>query len=565
MAYPMTPGENDFGKLIAKTGLTTASPLQAAIFNHVDTNLALLQQGGPVNLVVQAVAGSGKTTTIVAAAKLIPQGMTALFLAFNVRIAKELDSKLPDGVESRTLNSLGMKIIGKYINGLIGRRVEVNGTGKVWKIIRKLYSRHEVDNHGTDVNWLVGMCKSLGIAPSAVAAELEMVSLNGRDDSDESFEGILEHFDHHIDFEYRRTVFRMTREVLAHSCEDLSVIDYNDQKYLAVCLRPGGKPMNTFPFQVVMVDEVQDVNDVDIALIDLATTRVQKHCIRRYGVSMVIGVGDENQAVYGFRGADTEAVSKFRAHFDAIDLPLSITYRCAAAIVRCAQEIYPTIQAAPNAIEGEVNRAVGEFDHTLFSPGDDMIVCRNNAPTIELAYKLIARRVPVFVAGRDIGKNLLAVVEKIDATTTVELVEGLEKWYENQYGVIVRKDPDDESAIERLNDRRDTIMVFVNSNVDGRAASVIEAIKDLFHTEVTQKEEDFEQQASRGKVVLSSMHRAKGLEADRVFILDHGLMYRFAKPGTWQYTQEKNLDYVARTRPKKYLGFIGSDNWKKAA
>lgn len=564
MAYPMTPGENDFGRLIARTGLTTASPFQAAIFNHVDTNLALIQQGGPVNLVVQAVAGSGKTTTIVSAAKLIPQTMTALFLAFNTDIARELGNKLPDGVESRTLNSLGLKIIGKYIKGLTGTWPEMDAS-KVWKIIRNLYSRHEVDNHGVDVNWLVGMCKSLGIVPSSVADDLELVSLNGRDDSDESFEGILEHFDHHIDFEYRRTVFRMTREVLSHSCQDLSVLDFNDQKYLPVVLRPSSRPLNTFPFQVVMVDEVQDVNDVDIALIDMVTTRVQKQAQRRYGMSMVIGVGDENQAVYGFRGADTQAVSKFRAHFDAIDLPLSITYRCAAAIVRCAQEIYPTIQAAPNAIEGEVNRAVGEFDHTLFSPGDDMIVCRNNAPTIELAYKLIARRVPVFVAGRDIGKNLLAVVERIEADTTVELVEGLETWYEKQYTVIVRKDPDDEGAIERLNDRRDTIMVFVNSNTDGRAATVVQDIKDLFHTEAKGNEDNYNKRASQGKVVLSSMHKAKGLEADRVFILDYGLMYRFAKPGSWQYTQEKNLDYVARTRPKKYLGFIGSDDWKKAA
>lgn len=93
----------------------------------------------------------------------------------------------------------------------------------------------------------------------------------------------------------------------------------------------------------------------------------------------------------------------------------------------------------------------------------------------------------------------------------------------------------------------------------------MKAIQDLFQTESYGNEEDFNQNASRGKVVLSSMHKAKGLEADRVFILDYALMYRFSVPGTWQHTQEMNLDYVARTRPKEYLGWISSKGWKKAA
>ncbi len=565
MSYPMTQDPRRAAELVAKSDLLNASDLQIAIFDHIDTNIrALRSKNGPTNLLVQAVAGSGKTTTIVAAARLIPARLKALFLAFNKRIADELASKLPEGVRAMTLNKLGYVIIGKYLKdqGLRWPDVEEN---KVWRIIRRLYTKPEVKNYGADVNWLVGMCKSLGIVPTSVAEDMELVNIGEYDDSDDSFIDIIDHFDHHIDLEHQRTVFRMAREVLATSCSELGTVDFNDQKYLPVVLRPAGRPLAAFAYAVVMVDEVQDVNAVDIALIDLVTTRVQVNAQRFCGVSMVIGVGDDNQAIYGFRGADTEAVARFKAHFGCEELPLSMTFRCGAAIVRSAQEIYPTIQAAPNAIEGEVHQNLGAYDHTLFQPDTDMIVCRNNAPTITLAYRLIARKVPVFVAGRDIGRGLLNVIERLEAVNTLDLTEKLNEWYDKQKLVILKANPDDEAGVERLNDRYSTLMVFVKANIDGRVESIVRDIQELFQTESKGDEDAHNERASRGKVVLSSMHKAKGLEADRVFILDYGLMYRFSVPGTWQHKQEKNLDYVARTRAKSYMAWIDSKGWKQAA
>lgn len=569
MSYPMTP-QIDAARadaLMRRTRLNTASPYQVAIFDHVDTNVGRVRRGNPTNLVVQAVAGSGKTTTIVAAARLIPEGTTAQFLAFNRHIALELKDRLPEGVECRTLNALGMKIIAKYLSSdksQGGGRVDIDHD-KVWKIIRRLYTKFEVKEYGADVKWLVGMCKSLGIVPSSVAADLQLVSLDGRDDSDGSLNAIVEHFDYPVSYDTLPTVFRMAREVLATSCQELRTLDFDDQKYLPVVMRPGGRPMHTFPFQVTMVDEVQDVNAVDIALIDLASTRVQEWGLRRYGKSLVIGVGDDHQSIYGFRGADTMAFQRFKTHFDAVELPLSITYRCAKSIVRYAQEVYSDIEFAENAIEGEVNTGIAEYDHQIFKTGTDMVICRNNAPVVQMAYRLIAKGIPVYVAGRDIGKNLLVVLEKIEAHTTVELAHGLDDWYETQKEIILSRNPDDEAGVERLSDRYQTMMVFVKANTDGFAASVIKAVKDLFHTEEKEPEGKQSKREARETVVLSTMHKAKGLEAERVFILDSQLLYRFAVPNTWQYTQEKNLDNVARTRAKSYLGLISSKGWKKVA
>ena len=61
-------------------------------------------------------------------------------------------------------------------------------------------------------------------------------------------------------------------------------------------------------------------------------------------------------------------------------------------------------------------------------------------------------------------------------------------------------------------------------------------------------------------ICLSTVHKAKGLENDRVFILNEDKFYpKWAMRNKVQAVQEKNLEYVAITRPKKYLGYITYD------
>jgi len=81
------------------------SQYQAAIFTWVREHL-----DAPGALIVEAVAGSGKTTTIVKAAELIPTDHKAAFLAFNKSIATELGNRLPAHVEAKTLNALGFAV-----------------------------------------------------------------------------------------------------------------------------------------------------------------------------------------------------------------------------------------------------------------------------------------------------------------------------------------------------------------------------------------------------------------------------------------------------------------------
>ena len=73
------------------------------------------------NAVVEAVAGSGKSTTIVNAIDIIPEDKRILFLAFNKAIVTELERKVgkKPNCDIRTLHSLGAKQMMYYYHSLL--------------------------------------------------------------------------------------------------------------------------------------------------------------------------------------------------------------------------------------------------------------------------------------------------------------------------------------------------------------------------------------------------------------------------------------------------------------
>lgn len=524
----------------ALKALSTASHYQTAIFDHIGEQLIAYKNGTPVrSLMVKAGAGSGKTSTIVAAAQMIPVNVRAIFLAFNKDIATELGRKLPNHVHSKTLNSLGWGICKRFADGVNGSPIEFKDFTNGYKhhnLIRENFTKPEVKEYGVYVRWVVSMCQSLGVVP---AGRDDVVSVSEYDDSDADLNSIVERFAYDLPLPIRSKVFSMARVILNKTIDNVIQVNFDEQKYFPVIMpeMAGLAPK----YDVVMIDEVQDVNDVDLALI--------KMILKPNG--LVVGVGDNRQSIYGFRGADTQATAKFQAAFDADELPLSISYRCAARIVAEACKIYPELEAAPNAIDGVVSN-MGSYENVVFE-GGDMVICRNNAPTITLAYRLIADRIPVFVKGRDIGRNLITVIEKIDAVDVPDLARELRDWVRIQESIIRENNPDDEDSVQRLNDRYDSIMVFITHNTDGLVKTVIADIEELFSTRTKDSDDD---RLMEGKVVLSSIHKSKGLEATRVYILDRFLIGMRADTGSWQMEQENNLAYVATTRAKEALHYI---------
>lgn len=549
--------DNRRDRLVRVAGMShPPSDNQIDIFEFLDTQLDNYRQGNQTSsLAVEAVAGSGKTTTIVAASRLIPKNLNTMFLAFNKSIADELQQQLPPHVKAKTLNALGFGLLIPYLRGLGVSSPDVRGS-RTFSIMSKELSFIERDDYGKDIKFLVNMCKAMGVVPVGVN---DGHGIHGLEATDEVLRDICMHHSKMLDAATRNFVFQKVRDILAISFSDTnlyesSVIDFDDQKWLTVCKRPGGRTLAKPQYDVIIVDETQDVNSVDIELI--------KMVLKPNGI--VIGVGDTRQAIYGFRGADAEAFSRFKMDFNAKTLPLDITYRCGSELVKHAQELVPQIKAAPNAFAGQVTRM--RWNSKTFQP-QDMVLCRNNAPLIEFAFKLIKDRVPVYVKGRNIGTGLIQLIDELvsekvwvpnpnrpgksmpkwtsENAIVPTLVRKLDQWRLIQIELIEQEDPDNEEAKQRVQDKYESIMVFIDDNKDGRVSSIIDVIDGMFSDE-----------NRKDAVICSTIHKSKGLEADRVYMYRGDLMYSdHINPG-WQTVQEQNLDYVARTRGKELFAYL---------
>jgi superfamily I DNA/RNA helicase len=494
----------------------TPSPYQQSIFNFL--------QHSTDSLIVEAVAGSGKTTTILTALdKLIEAGVdpaSILFIAFNKNIADELAARVPKYVAARTFNSMGYRALFQVLPNVV---MSKRNNGKNWKILEDLRDRdflsdEELQAYGAGCIRLVDTAKQTGIG---------ILTTN----TDYDWQRLIDHYG--IEFEgdvHPERAVEIAKKMLSESIElsRYGEIDFSDQLYLPVLFNVHFKPK-----KYVFVDEAQDVNAIQRALL--------KKILGKEG--RLIAVGDAKQAIYGFRGSDVDALKLIQQEFNATRLPLSICYRCASSIVELAKTIVPQIEASPTAIHGYVAE-LERYGAAIFTQGM-AILCRNNSPLIKFAYGLIARGVGCSIRGNDIGKSIRFLIGKMDASSLSDLSDKLEAYRCKQLDLFAQRGEGEKA--ETLEDQIDVINMIID-HVDNIEA-LYNSIENLFTD-----------QSGKG-VVLSSIHKAKGLEWNDVYFLDAALIPSKWCKQPWQLEQEKNLYYVAVTRAMKTLTFIKSDRW----
>ncbi len=449
------------------------------------------------NLIVQALAGSGKTKTL----ELLTRGPLAeqptIAVAFNASIAKELGSRLPAWVNASTFHSFGNSIIRK------GGWVKVNAkkTENILKFevydftIADADTKKEVYGIQNFIIRMVSLLKNhLHIGEVKQDNLLTMAQTYGVD------------LPKDVDLALSKL-----KDTWAKSTIRTKVIDFDDMIYLPLSL--GLQIPKT---KWALVDEVQDLNPAQIAMVTQMGERI-------------ICVGDVHQAIYGFRGASATAMETLREKLNADVLPLSISYRCSKAVVAEAQKIVPTIEAAEAAPEGSVSNAD-------FNPKEgDFVLCRVAAPLIKECLRMLAQGKRATVLGRDIGNGLIAFVKQLDCESLEELRNELDAF---------------EAGFKGREDRR--------IEIEDKCA-VIRALADeaLSIKDIENKINHLFSEEMIG-VTFSTIHKSKGLEADNVWILKPELLPHPRVKEPWLKVQEQNLMYVAITRARHNLIWVNT-------
>lgn len=527
-----TPAATAQGEAYTLLSGHPASPYQAAVFDHF--------RYGRGSLIVEAGAGSGKTTSLKNAIRYLPESAHVQLLAFGRDPAAELKAALAEiaeadagvrhyrNVRAGTFHSVAMRAVRKYLN-LPDAQVKVD-PGKCRDILKArlgetLEGQAAFVAYAPFVTALVAFAKGEGIGCLVP-------------DTEERWWALVEHHDLHLEStetEPARGV-ALARSLLGWSNEAAATgwLDFDDQLYCVILWK-----LRLWQNDVVCVDECQDTNAVRRAIARLL--------LKPNG--RLVAVGDEKQAIFGFTGASTDAVDLIAREFNCRRLPLMVSYRCARRIVERAQTWMPELEAAPGAAEGCVRDEVPLAEALTQLTSADAILCRQTAPLVSVAYGLIARGRACRILGKEIGEGLVNLIEAQRARGIDRLIEKLETWRDREMARFVAKG--NERRAEAVKDRVDCLLVIIEALPEtGRTIpALIAKIASMFSDD-----------KDAGVLTLATIHKVKGLEYPTVAVLRPELMPSKGARLDWQYAQEMNLCGVAATRAKTTLIYVREED-----
>ncbi len=461
------------------------------------------------NLILKARAGSGKTFTITYILSFLTNVKIAFF-AFNKHIARELESRVPENVVAKTLHSFGYAQVKRW-----NPRVQLDEYKLDGIISEYLPEDDSTEYIASAVKRLVELCK-YNLLDGTNEAELDDLVLT-----------------HSLDLnDHTNQVYTLVPQVIRESKNRKNVIDYTDMLWFVYA---HNIPVESF--DVVIADEIQDFNTLQRWL----AFRPLLGFTGRF-----IGVGDDRQAIYGFAGASVDSMDQIIYALENTPrgvnvMPLTFTRRSPVSHIDLARQIVDDIEALPTAAIGSVETVGLNFALDRAKAGN-MMICRRNAPLIQAAYQFIRAGKPVLVRGRDIGKGFQALIRKLRAKDIPTLIVKAEAYRERELTKLDAKGKKADSAKQSLNDKIDTLIALTDGMND--LSELRSKIDSLFSDD-----------NDSHKIILSTVHKAKGLEADTVFILDYSRI-RIPLSQDWQQTQEANLEYIALTRSTNALYLI---------
>lgn len=461
---------------------------------------------GTDTIAVNAVAGSGKTTTIVNCLELIPKNKKIIFLAFNVAIVEELKTKVPANVEVSTLHGFGMKTLKRWY----GNKIKLS-EGKVFFLGLKLFKKWNIEENQASYVYRVSKIVDYMRIYMEYEDNVKIAEIASR---------------HSISI--FKDEIKNAKELLAYSNKAMfDSIDFVDMIHL-----PASKNIKLQKYDYIFVDEAQDLSKAQ-------QTMVKK--MMNYNTK-VIYVGDPMQAIYSFAGSDSNSFYNLGEVLGnkVKELPLSVCYRCGVDIVNEAKSIVPYIEHSSFAEQGIVRDGIRED-----ISGDMIVVCRNTKPLVQLFFELLNKGVKANIKGKEIGDNIIRMIDKTRQTNIESMLKHLESDRLKLKSKLVSKGvskPENHQSMADFMEKKEIIKILSQSAIS--TAQLKKQIKLIFVDE--------EQQG----IVLMTIHKSKGLENKKIAFLNPELIpSKYAFTGE-ELQQEQNLKYVAITRAKSELIYI---------
>ena len=546
------------------------TPEQQTIFDFV--------KSGTGNGIIDAVAGAGKTTTIMECARHIPPTATKiLFCAFNKSISKEIAEKLSErglsNVTVKTIHALGHQLLTS--NNQTGKPLVVDD-GKFDKILKSKEIQDSLKPHYEKIMRINGLQPELadedkyeGFAIRSLQFRISrrLTDINQKFRATltkrtiQDYRNLITHFGIFNDVEIKKSEFDKELEyyftcsmLLLDAANELSrntmIMDFTDMIYLPIEWRLN----SPLKYDFLFVDECQDLSKAQLGI-------VVKYGHER---TRVLAVGDPQQSIYGFTGADIESFANVKKVTSAAELPLTSCFRCPKKVIELAKLIRTDIVGV-KAEDGVVSSITTDQIFGLAQPGD-LIISRTRGPLLTLVFNFIDKDRKVQIHEDEVKevineiKNIFKQEElHIKIASVYGEFQEVKKTVLKRQEWVIRKDAERiidpierslhiESEIEYLKQK----LEFLHRKYEQwklqcpTLSDIIEKIRQYVS-------------ATSDSVRLSTIHRAKGLENDRVFILDYDeLPLQHLEQRPWERIQELNLKYVAITRAKKELFLVRS-------
>lgn len=508
------------------------------------------------NIVIDSVAGSGKTTTLLQCLWFIPSNARVLLLSFN----KNIQNALQQAVNKTSVHVLtqlkrdlarcyvftchahGFSALKTYYPNASQETISDNKT----QIVNQVLEKESPETQKLLEHWKWHLPKMVRILLNlAVNCEnCPVLSENFVMDVGKRYGIAVPEMNN--PFKRNNHLLTAYMSVLTKSLELVTQrtnnFDYNDMIYLPLFLK-----IPFMKYDYVLVDESQDLNAAQVELIRRSVEPEK---------GRVIFVGDQNQSIYGFRGVEMNAIEKVTNIFDAVQLPLHTCWRCPKNVVAVAQSVVPRIRASPFAKEGIATvRQEDELMDLLLQRDEEMthaVLCRTNSPLIDLAIQLLDNEIPYILSAPSLRETLHNLANQVNDATWLHSRNLLNKtnkfieWKKNS-GKEMGEDMIEKS--DQLDSLRNIIL-----SINGKGSFSINQV----HSQIDRVFGDIDDSnANKKSVRLSTIHSVKGMEFDCVYMIATRLLpHPSSKGSSWQKQQEENLKYVAFTRAKQELYYM---------